>query len=266
MALMREAEPELVMETPEAVDEFHRAGAPGGPLFASYHVLATHLSRTLPEASTVVDLFCGSGRLLATLLAGRRDLRGIGVDLSARMLGVAATSLADAGVADRAELVRADAAAVDDAVAGPVSAIVSMSALHHCPTGDDLAAVMEAVARVHRRDGAAVWLFDLVRPDEEALIERIPRSYELVSQARLPPAFRADWKTSLRAGWTVEELAGAVRAAEMDVTSTSGDYSQLHRVEATAPASGPPWEGPPHSEADQRRIDRLAAALGLTDT
>ena len=44
MSLLREAEPELVMETPEAVDAFHWAGTPGGPLFASYHVLATHLS------------------------------------------------------------------------------------------------------------------------------------------------------------------------------------------------------------------------------
>ena len=251
------------METPEAVDAFHWAGEPGGPLFPSYVVMAQALAADLAPGATVVDLFCGSGRLTATLLGGRPDLRAVGVDLSQRMLAVAARNLADAGVGERVELVRADASTVDEVVRGPVGAVVSMSALHHCPTEDDLRDVLAAVARVRERDGAAVWLFDLVRPEEEALVERIPRGYEIVSGARLPPAFRADWKTSLRAGWSAEELGAACRAVGLDVVSTAADHSQLHRVPPAAAVAGPAWQRGEVSEGDLRRVERLAGALSL---
>jgi cyclopropane fatty-acyl-phospholipid synthase-like methyltransferase len=264
MALDRVAEPELIMETPDAVDEFHWAGGPGGPLFASYQVLVEHLAPTLPEGATVVDVCCGSGRLLTHLLAGRPDLRGVGVDLSERMLSVAARGLADAGLAEQVTLVRSDAAETDRVVAEPVAAVVSTSALHHCPTRDDLVAVLGSVARLHQRDGAAVWLFDLVRPEQEALLERIPRGYELVSGARLPAAFRADWITSLHAGWTVDEMRDAAAEAGLDLISASADHSQLHRVAPASPVSGPPWNGPEPAPDDRRRTERLAAALGLT--
>lgn len=263
MALLRRNEPELVMETPESVEAFNWAGSPGGPLYATYHVLASAVSRGVPEGATVVDVFCGSGRFLRRLLRGRPDLRGIGVDLSGEMLRLAATGFAEDGLTDRVELVRADARDLDRVVGGPVAAIVSMSALHHCPTRDDLVAVLAAIARVQARDGAAVWLFDLVRPDDEALLERIPRSYEIVAGARLPPAFRADWITSLHAGWTVAEFSDAARDAGLVVECSTGDYSQLHRALPSSAGEGPAWTGPEPDDADRRRIERLAAALRL---
>lgn len=251
------------METPASVEAFHWAGEPGGPLFATYQVLATAVSREVPEGATVVDVFCGSGRFLRRLLAGRPDIRGIGVDLSARMLEVTGRGLAEDGVAGQVELVRADARDLDAVVSGPVAAVVSMSALHHCPTRDDLVAVLAAVGRVRARDGAAVWLFDLVRPESDALLERIPRSYELISGARLPPDFRADWITSLHAGWSVDEMAAAAAEAGLALDVSTGDYSQLHRSGPVGPVAGPEWVGPEPGDVDRHRVTRLRAALGL---
>lgn len=70
----------------------------------------------------VLDLGTGSGAILLSLLAERADAQGVGVDISAAALEIAAQNAAALGVADRVRLIRSDWFA---RVAGQFDLIVS---------------------------------------------------------------------------------------------------------------------------------------------
>jgi SAM-dependent methyltransferase len=265
MAIIRVPEDDIVMDTPEAVEAFDRAGEPGGALYPVYQLNATRLSQLVPMAATVLDLFCGSGRLLRHLLPGRPDIQAIGLDLSAEMLTLARAGLAASGVGDRVDLRQGDGGFADRLVPESIGAICSLSALHHCPTHDDLVAVLKAVRRLRERTGCAIWLFDLVRPDDESLLELLPRAHELSTRQQLPPLFKRDWTCSLHAGWTVDEFRDAIEQAGLALSTHTGNYSQLHwspPLDYTK-ENIPYWSGPPISEQDEVRTETLAAALGI---
>jgi cyclopropane fatty-acyl-phospholipid synthase-like methyltransferase len=68
------------------------------------------LARAVPDGpGRVLDLGCGQGHWLARALSGRPELRGTGVDIEEAVIADAARTVAEAGVADRAELIVADA-------------------------------------------------------------------------------------------------------------------------------------------------------------
>jgi len=73
-------------------------------------LLVEQALRRLPEDAegVVVDLGVGSGCLLLSVLADRPRMRGVGVDISADALAVAAANAAALGLAGRCSLVRAD--------------------------------------------------------------------------------------------------------------------------------------------------------------
>ncbi len=251
------------MDSEEPVRAFHAAGEVGGPLYPIYHFSATRLSALLPSGACFLDLFCGSGRLLTYLLAGRPDLSAIGIDLSGEMLRRAKENAVKAQVLDRVTLVQADAALADRVLEQPVAAIASLSALHHCPSSDILRDVLRAVQRIRDRDGSAVWLFDLVRPPHASTANLIPSSYELSTGLQLDPFFREDWINSLRAGWTFEEMRDALKTSELDLISSEANFSQVHWCPSSSVTPPPPdWNGPGR-EGDVRRADKLASELGF---
>jgi len=69
-----------------------------------------------PPVRRLLDLGTGSGCILLTLLAEWRRARGVGVDISAAALEVAASNARSLGLADRAELVTAVATCRDGKV------------------------------------------------------------------------------------------------------------------------------------------------------
>ena len=72
------------MDELQGVKEYDELGA---TVEVGIHTLtARAISRLLPHGGTVVDLGCGSGRLLERLANGRPDARIIGFDLSDPML------------------------------------------------------------------------------------------------------------------------------------------------------------------------------------
>ena len=91
------------------------------------------LLRTGREPRRALDLGCGGGILLATLLAAFPDARGVGVDYSPPMLEAAREKLAEFGA--RALLREGDlgSPAWLEAAEGPFDAVVSGYCIHHLP-------------------------------------------------------------------------------------------------------------------------------------
>lgn len=263
MTLERLAEDELVMESTDSVTAFHGAGFARGPLFPIYHFNATGLSQLLSERATVLDVFCGSAQFLKYLLSGRPDLCGIGVDLSQGMLELAAANIDQSGLTDRIQLVRGDALSADSSITERVDAVTCLSALHHCRSIDDLASVLRTIKRLRTRDGCAVWLFDLVRPEEESLVEMIPRMHEISLGSELNAAFKKDWMTSLRAGWTFEEVSETLHDVGLALSGVTANYSQLHWIGPLSdPIIVPDWQGVLSDSRDLQRAMSLARSLG----
>src|SRR5438132_11402663 len=91
-----------VMDEPQGVKEYDEFGAAGE--IPIHHFNALAISRLLPRGGTLLDLGCGSGRLLARLAHGRPDIRVIGIDLSEPMLETGRQLLEREGLNDRVEL------------------------------------------------------------------------------------------------------------------------------------------------------------------
>ena len=150
-----------VMDEPVGVAEYDEFGTAGE--VGLHHFSARAISRLLPQGGTLLDLGCGSGRLLARLARGRPDVRVVGLDLSEPMLETGRQMLDREGLSEQVELRRGDITDFDSEVPEGVDVISCNFALHHLPDAGLARHCFEGVARVRASTGCGVWLFDFAR-------------------------------------------------------------------------------------------------------
>jgi SAM-dependent methyltransferase len=257
-------EPHLVMDSPEAVEAWDKGSEHGGPLVPLYHFNVLAISRMLPQNCCVVDLACGSGRFLVHLASGRPDLRCIGIELSPGMLELAERNVRAAGMQDRVNFHRGDVRDLCSLVNGHVDLLSCVLSLHHLPTEEDLLDTLREIRALRERTGCGVWLFDLVRPMSNHLVEQIPVSYECVSGSKLSSAFKTDWMHSLRAGWRFRELSNSILTAGLKLASSEANMSQVHWVRPNSVEDHteiPKWTGVALKSLDENRFLRICKAF-----
>lgn len=195
-----------VMDEPQGVKEYDECGTAGEVGIQQFSALG--ISRLLPEGGTLLDLGCGSGRLLARLAHGRPDARIIGLDLSGPMLETGRGLLEREGLADRVELRRGDITTFDEQLPERVDVVSCNSALHHLTTEETASRCLKAIARTRSLTGCAVWIFDFARL-------RHPGSWSaLTSMATWPgPVVYSDAIESERAAFSHAELTALLRRA-----------------------------------------------------
>jgi len=133
----------------------------------------------------VLEVMCGSGRLLLPL--ARAGLRLAGVDVSGSMLSLARHRLAAANLSERVQLLEADIR--ERAPRGPFGlAIVAINSfMHLANTGDQL----RALEHIHAALGPGGLLaIDLFNPDARALAEHhgalaLDKSFTLADGTRV---------------------------------------------------------------------------------
>jgi tRNA (cmo5U34)-methyltransferase len=252
----REPEP-MVMDEPRGVIEYDQAGA--ALQIPVHHFNALGISRLLPDGGTLIDLGCGSGRLLAHLARGRPDARLIGLDLSEPMLETGRRLLEQEGLAERVELRRGDITTFDSEQSERADVVSCNWTLHQLP-GEDLALrCLEAVARARERTGCGVWIFDFARM-------RHPRSWPaMMSMMVVPgPVLLHDGIASERAAFTSAELTKLLEQAglgdlEHVRSRPLGEY-QVHsaprRGAAAAPGLWHEFPLPPGTRLLERMVAR----------
>jgi tRNA (cmo5U34)-methyltransferase len=198
----------MVMDEPRAAAAFDRAGSDDGPLVPQYELCARGMSHLLPAGGTVVDLGSGSGRFLAYFARRRPDARVVGVELSRPMAELGERTLFEEGLGERVQLVQADMTACEPLVPARVDLLSCMLALHQLPSEIELAQALRQVAAIRERTGCAVWLWDLVRLDDD---QAITEWMSLASGS--DPLFHRDALASEAAAWTAAELIRALSAA-----------------------------------------------------
>jgi SAM-dependent methyltransferase len=207
---VRQREPEpMVMDEPEGVAEYDEAGA--ALQVPVHHFNALAISGLLPEGGTVLDLGCGSGRLLARLARGRPDARVVGLDLSEPMLETGRRLLAQEGLADRVELRRGDITAFDAELPDQLDLVSCNFALHQLPSEELTYRCLEAICRARERTGCGVYIFDFARL-------RNSRSWPAMMSLLVHPG-RVVWDDSIaseRAAFTFAELADLLQRAGLE--------------------------------------------------
>jgi ubiquinone/menaquinone biosynthesis C-methylase UbiE len=149
----------------------------------------------------VLDLGAGTGQIPIELCRRVPDVHVVAVDAAASMLAVAREDVAAAGLADRIELVLADAKRLPFSSASfPV--VISNSIVHHIA---EPASVLAEAVRV-TAPGGSLFHRDLARPHDEIELERIVATYVGDATQYQKKLF----SESLRAALTLEEMQSLV--------------------------------------------------------
>jgi len=195
-----------VMDEPQGVKEYDEFGTAGE--VGNHHLCALGISRLLPEGGTLLDLGCGSGRLLARLAHGRPDARIIGLDLSEPMLDTGRRMLERECLTEHVELRRGDITTFDAELDEHVDVISCNFALHHLPTEEIASRCLEAIARARSSTGCAVWIFDFAR------LRHSGSWPALASMVNWPgPVVHSDAIESERAAFSAAELTELLERA-----------------------------------------------------
>lgn len=192
---------------PELMDDEEQARAYSEADFSEPHAMFVRLCGEAWAGSEprgrMLDLGCGPGDITVRL-AERFPLFAIdGVDGSEAMLGFGVERVRRHGLGGRVRLVRGHLP--DCPLPGDYDAVVSNSLLHHLR---DPAILWDTVRRC-ARPGAAVFVMDLMRPEDEASA----RALTELHAAGAPAVLQHDFFHSLLAAYRPEEvrvqLAGA---------------------------------------------------------
>ncbi len=197
-----------VMDEPQGVKEYDEFGTSGEVGIHRFNAMA--ISRLLPEGGTLLDLGCGSGRLLARLARGRPDAHVIGLDLSEPMLETGRQVLEREGLADRVELRRGDMTAFDAELPPRLDVISCNFAFHHLPDEETASRCLKAIARARAATGCAIWIADFARL-------RHPGTWPaFTSMLNWPGAVvHSDAIESERAAFSEDELTSLLERAEL---------------------------------------------------
>jgi ubiquinone/menaquinone biosynthesis C-methylase UbiE len=154
-------------------------------------------------------LDCGTGTAQIPIELGRQSAtaRVVGIDLAQSMLDLGAENVRRAGLHGRIELRLCDAKRLP-LVDGHFGAVMSNSIVHHIPGP---LGVLKEMVRV-TAPGGLLFVRDLMRPADEATLERLVAAYAGGANAHQQKMF-AD---SLRAALTLTEIRALVAGLGFD--------------------------------------------------
>ncbi len=168
-----------------------------------------HRARSPITAGSAVDLACGPGHYTLCLAQHLRYDAIEGIDLSAPMVETARANADRQGMQNRVRFRTGDVTALSDVPSGSVDLASFTDAAHHLPDLDRVERVLREMERISKPDGL-VMVMDLVRLRTAELTERYVQTLGHDYVARGLPAFFDDFRNSMYAAWTADELHGAI--------------------------------------------------------
>jgi ubiquinone/menaquinone biosynthesis C-methylase UbiE len=155
----------------------------------------------------VLDVGTGTAQIPLELCRQVATVRVVGIDLAEHMLIVGRHNAARAGLQDRMRLERCDAKAMPFPDAS-FAAVISNSIVHHIA---EPARVLGEMVRV-AVPGGTLFVRDLLRPDDDAMVRRLVAAYASDANAHQRQMF----DDSLRAALTLAEIRGLVAGLGYD--------------------------------------------------
>ncbi len=202
----RVPEPDLVMDDPDKVAAYTRAGRVDGVMAPVYLFHCINICEVVKPGDKVLDLACGPATQLAQVARLNPDVEFTGIDLSLPMLERAQAHIDELGLRN----VRFGLGSITELkefAAGSVDAVMSTMALHHLP---DVRALQQTFAEVGRvlRDDGGIYLVDFGRLRTKASIQYFAHQYA----DRQPELFTQDYFYSLNAAFLSTDFRDAATA------------------------------------------------------
>lgn len=155
----------------------------------------------------VLDVGTGTAQIPIGLCQSHPTAKVVAIDMAEHMLALGRENVRRAGLEGRLRLQRCDAKALPFP-ADHFGAVVSNSIVHHIP---DPGRVLAEMARVVR-PGGLLFVRDLLRPADEATVQRLVATYAGDANAHQRQMFG----DSLRAALTLDEIRGRVAELGFD--------------------------------------------------
>lgn len=193
-------EPDLIMDDPEQVASYVRAGLEDGVMAPVYLFHCANICEVIRPGDTVLDLACGPANQLAMAARLNPATHFIGVDLSEPMLQQAGERVAQQQLRN-VSLRHGDITTLTEFPNASVDAVISTMALHHLPDEHALKRAFAEVARV-LKPGGGVYLADFGHLKAERSILYFAYQY----QDRQPELFTRDYLNSLRAAFALQDF------------------------------------------------------------
>ncbi len=193
-------EPDLVMDDPEKVAAYTRAGREDGVMAPVYLFHCAQICEIIYPGDTVVDLGCGPATQLAMVARLNPKTNFIGVDLSASMLEKAQSYIEEQGLKN-VEFRKGNITDLSFFDKQSIDAVISTVALHHLPDVEALEKTFSEISRILTKNGG-LYLVDFGHLKSEKSINDFAYQYA-DSQ---PELFTLDYLYSLRAAFLLEDF------------------------------------------------------------
>lgn len=200
----RVPEPDLVMESEEAVEAFTCAGREAGVMAPVYLFHAIHISEVIRPGDTVIDLACGPATQLGLVARLNPNAQFIGIDLSKGMLKRASAYILSQGLKN-VTFQEGSIDSLDWIENQSVDAVMSTMALHHLPDLRSLKNTFLEVDRVLKQNGG-IYMADFGHLKSEKSIKYFAYQYADIQ----PQKFTEDYHHSLRAAFYLNDYKKAM--------------------------------------------------------
>lgn len=205
--LGRTPEPASVTAQAENVAQYDQVMTTALVVAYAAGLQVVHRART-SEGGCAVDLACGPGHYTLCLARYLGYDAVTGIDLSPGMVATAQQNAAERGLANVVSFEQGDVTSLE-IPAESVHLASFTDAAHHMPDLATVANVLAEMDRVTKADGL-VMLMDVTRLRTEKLTERYVQLLGRDYKARGLPNFFEDFRNSMYAAWTVQELREAI--------------------------------------------------------
>lgn len=207
--LGRTPEPSTLTEDPGAVSDYDQVMTSKLSLLYTAALEILHRARPEEKGENALDIACGPGHLTLSLARFMNYSKVVGLDLSKPMVRTATRNAARLRLDKHVEFQQGDATQLNDFPDNYFDLTTYTDAAHHMDNLSMVRQVLTAMDRVTRPEGL-VMVMDLVRlktrPQTEQYVKMMASDYV----QRGLTHFLADFRNSMYAAWTAEEMREAV--------------------------------------------------------
>ena len=198
-----------IPEPEELMDEAEQALAYAEADFSAANELFMDLFKaqySTPFEGSAIDLGCGPADIPIRFASAYQNCQLDAIDGAQAMLNLAADAIEDKRLNEQIKLHCKYLPALD-LIGQHYDAVLSNSLLHHLKNPADLWHTIIHCAR----PGATILVMDLLRPQDETSLENLVSMYA----EDAPEVLRTDFKNSLYAAYTLEEVSQQLADADL---------------------------------------------------
>lgn len=214
----------------QVLDAYDLSGAAEGDLVPAYHFNTVALSALLPKAGTILDLGCGSARMLVHLAKRRPDIKLIGLDQSKEMIKKAQKNVDCAHLTNRIRLIKANMLKAHEIVSERLDVVALILTTHTLPHEQALDQLLQVLRVLKFRNNCSIWIFDFARPKSNASCSFFPKLFG----TKAGEAVQKYLGQAMRASFTADEIAPKLDAVGIGpfghFVSGPMPFFQIHRL------------------------------------